>query len=152
MKFLLFPVVTLSACTMGVDGAEDPPSQEAQLAASPLLGGFTASCWSIRLTNSCNQNSYCNLGASCRRIDGSTNDGAWWNLDNAISNENGWLRPYGNRFSETCTMIQLTSGRGPGVELFAFCKVGGTWNPSYLQLDDCLENIDGNLFWTCATE
>jgi len=115
------------------------------LAPTIYADGFKATCENIRLTNHCDGNSYCNLGASCKRRDGSWNEGAWINLYNYVGNNDGHLVFGDGAFSLTCFNIKVENAFLSGT---CWNMAGGTGgNP--LNLNACISNEDGNLIWSC---
>ncbi|WP_425460046.1 CVNH domain-containing protein [Exilibacterium tricleocarpae] len=112
-----------------------------------FAGGFDRSCWNIRLKNSCTYQHYCNLGATCKRKNGTANAEAWINLTNHIGNSDGYLARNSSGFSSTCQEVQLS-----GTRLDAICiRRSGQLAEQYSAagLADCIANRDGNLVWSC---
>lgn len=143
---VLIGAVTIAGCAVLDEPTDD--GEQVSTHTSNLGGGFAASCTNIRVTNACDYNSYCNLGAWCKRNDGSVNFGAWWNLDNTIWNNNAILNMGGGGgFSQSCQGISITNLSW----LTASCRdvSGGIPFSSSTNLNDCLTNWDGELHWTC---
>lgn len=116
-------------------------------------GDFQAACWNIRLKNQCDRNSYCNLGATCRRREGGfVNTEAWWNLDNEIGNVNGVLFDGVDGFSQSCDSIRLEDAGGRWWLLATCNGEQGNRVDTRFDLTMCLANDDGNLKWVCNTD
>ena len=139
----LFCAALLSSCAdMDAGTVEVNEAQQA-------IGDFWRSCSSIQLKNQCDRNSYGNLGALCRREDGSINGEAWWNLDNELGNEDGHLVPGSKGFSNSCEKIRLI---GAIPLLRADCSSqSGALIANEFPLNVCIANRNGDLHWVCGS-
>jgi hypothetical protein len=145
------------ACNGSAQSTSNVSADPANSRLTPQEGGFTQSCYNWGLTNSCDWNSYCNLGATCYDRQAHINPGAWTNLSNWITNDDGtmrWVNGYGN-FAQTCSDLGINGLWINGQytltsQLAGTCKDRG-WadRPARIDLDECIVNWDGNLNFGC---
>ena len=108
-------------------------------------GQFSKTCNYTALQPPKNFSKKAILTADCRRRDGSINYEASINLNNYITNDNGYLRWASNGdFQESCYAAELI---GPHT-IEALCRArNGNYYYDDIDLDDHISNINGNLVY-----
>jgi hypothetical protein len=138
-----------AGCSGGVNPQADgdPTAVGAQEPTTKLHaqgGGFSHSCSDVRLTNNCNDNTYCNLGATCGDGRGGYNSGAWINLDNWVTNNNGywgWIRGGGGFAGSSNNIGAGVGGCSPD---------GPNVCPDLLPINSCEENYSPDFNYSCG--